>query len=107
MPLIRFHSLWFPYNSIGERGCKQLIKLGFDRCLSEVRELNLTGNRIGNTAVVELVRAMKAGNVLSCMEKLDLSNNGITQKGLFELIKECECPQLKELCMGSERRSSK
>ena len=72
--------------------------------MSEVKELNLAGNRIGNAAAVELVRAIKEANVFSCIEKLDLSNNGINQRGLFEHVKECEYPQLRELRVGGERR---
>ena len=103
-PLIRLNSLCILGNSIGDRGCRQLLKLGFDRCFSELRELNLASNRIGNTAVVELVRAMKDAKVCSCIEKLDVSNNGITQRGLFEQIKECEFSRLRELRVGGDAR---
>lgn len=103
-PLIRLNSLCIPGNSIGDRGCRQLLKLGFDRCFSELRELNLASNRIGNTAVVELVRAMKDAKVCFCIEKLDVSNNGITQRGLFEQIKECEFSRLRELRVGGDAR---
>ena len=54
--------------------------------------------------MVELVRAMKDAKVCSCIEKLDVSNNGITQRGLFEQIKECEFSRLRELRVGGDAR---
>lgn len=106
-PPLNLVSLCIPNNSIGEKGCKELVKLGFDTCLREIKELNLSGNRIGSIGSLELIRAMKIADTASRIMILDLSNNGIAQRGMklaHDYLMQSEYPLIEELRMGGTRR---
>ena len=106
-PPLNLVSLCIPNNSIGEKGCKELVKLGFDTCLREIKELNLSGNRIGSIGSLELIRAMKIADTASRIMILDLSNNGIAQRGMklaHDYLMQSEYPLIEELRMGGTWR---
>lgn len=82
------------------------MKLGFDTCLREIKELNLSGNRIGSIGSLELIRAMKIADTASRIIILDLSNNGIAQRGMklaYDYLMQSEYPLIEELRMGGTR----
>ena len=103
VPCPHLVSLCIPNNNIGEKGCKEFVRLCFDNKCSGIKELDLSGNRIGNNGVVDLFRALQIVNLSPQMEYLNIENNGIGSRGIrltYNYLKLCDFHNLVTLRIG-------
>lgn len=110
VPCPNLCSLSIPNNNIGEKGCKQFTRLCFENKVSELREINLAGNRIGNNAFLELLRAFQITNMAPQLTSLNLERNGIGMRGVklgYSTLRMCSFNQLESLRLGGVHSQSR
>ena len=75
-----------------------------DNRLKSLCVLNLEGNRIGNTGLIEILRTTQFSNIQLQLEEFNISNNNITAQGVKQsltLLKQATFPKLQSLYIGS------
>ena len=95
--------LRIPNNNVGERGCNELSRLLFDYCIRKIHVLDISGNHIGNHGFFTIIRALHNSNLLPDIQELDLSNNGISIKGVkmvYQNLKQSSFQSLHILRIG-------
>lgn len=105
VPCPHLVSLWIPNNNIGEKGCKEFARLCLENRFGAIKELDLSGNRIGNGGAVELLRTLHIANLAPQIRVLHLHNNNITSRGLksaYSFIKDCHFLNLEILRLGGK-----
>ena len=103
VPSLSIHSLRIPNSHIGEKGCKEFEKLCFDSKLQAIEDLDLSGNRIGNSGFCSLFRTFQLVDIVSRIRFLDLSKNRIGAQGVkdaYAHLKQCDFRNLETLRLG-------
>lgn len=92
-------------NDLGPEGGNLLSNSINNTCL---RELILANNRIGDVGLDKLVGIFRPGAKSNILEKLDLSNNGITSMGIAKLFETIhKNPYLKKIILSNNRFSGR
>lgn len=93
------------HNELGPEGCSLLSNTINHTCL---RELILASNRLGDDGLDKLVGIFRPGSKSNILEKLDLSNNGITSMGVAKLFETLhKNVYLKKLILSQNRFSGR
>ena len=103
VPCPHLVSIWIPNNAIGEKGCKEFARLCFANRFGEIKEIDFSGNRIGNGGVIELFHAIQVAKITSQLQILDIRDNNITSRGMktaYGSIKCCDFANLEVLRLG-------
>ena len=82
----KLESIHIPGNHIGYQGVEALVELYQDGHLKECKELDLSGNGIGDKGAIALAHLFELPRVCKDLRLLNMANNRIGSKGWHMFI---------------------